>query len=200
MCTTHHRYVTAHFAKPHIHALHLPKVALANSLEWNMNLSQLIGPMVPILKQHYHTRRCSWGYRARVCHRGKRGLHAGRNNMCQYRAVIHDSLRWAETLPCLTGYTTCAGRPCLERDPLFSNLPPCSCSSARFEDDSAPQNPLRGVRRRAVLTVDDPTAINRARIPARHPRHSQCPVIREEREKVPPLVCPCQKNCRHRQI
>jgi hypothetical protein len=51
-----------------------------------------------------------------------------------------------------------------EGDPLLSNLPPCSCScfSARFGDDPAPQIPIRGARHWAGLIVDDPTAINRA--------------------------------------
>jgi hypothetical protein len=86
-----------------------------------------------------------------------------------------------------------------EGNPLLSNLPPCS-SSARFGDDPALQIPVRGARRRAVLTVDDPTAINRARIPARYPRHSHCLVLLEEREEVSPFVCPCQKYYRRHLI
>jgi len=89
------------------------------------------------------------------------------------------------TLSSLTGYITCTGRPrveirsgvitlCVivteviggavpaEGDPLLSNLPPCSCSSAHLGDDAASQIPVRGARRRAVLTVDDPTAIKTA--------------------------------------
>jgi hypothetical protein len=91
-----------------------------------------------------------------------------------------------------------------EEDPLLSNLQPCS-SSARFGDDPALQIPVRGARRRVVLTVDDPTAINLARIAARYLRHSHshCLVLREEwkeREAVSPFVCPCQKYYRHRLI
>ena len=82
-----------------------------------------------------------------------------------------------------------------ERDPLLSNLTPCSCSSARFEEDPAPQMPVRGARRRAVLTVDDPPATNRARIAVHHPRHSHGLVLQGE---VSPFVCPCQKYYRFR--
>jgi hypothetical protein len=89
-----------------------------------------------------------------------------------------------------------------EGDPLLSNLPPCS-SSARFGDNPVPQIPVRGALRRVALTADDLTTINRARIAARYARHSHCLVLREEREereKVSPFVCPCQKYYRRRLI
>jgi hypothetical protein len=87
----------------------------------------------------------------------------------------------------------------VEGGPLLSKLPPCSCSSARFGEDHAPQMPVRRARSRAVLTVDDPPATNRARIAVRHPRHSHGLVLRKE---VSSFVCPCQKyyRCRCRLI
>ncbi|KAI0267957.1 hypothetical protein BGY98DRAFT_1021378, partial [Russula aff. rugulosa BPL654] len=45
--------------------------------------------------------------------------------------------------------------------------------------------PVRGARRRAVLTVDDPPATNRARIAARHPRHSHDLVLRKDLFALP---------------
>jgi hypothetical protein len=61
-----------------------------------------------------------------------------------------------------------------EGDPLLSNLPSCSYSSAPFGDEPTPQIPVRGPRRRAIRTVDDPTAI--------------------------PFICPCRKYYRHRHL
>jgi hypothetical protein len=89
-----------------------------------------------------------------------------------------------------------------EGDRLLSNLP-CSCSSARIGDDPASQIPVRGARHLAVLTVDDPTAINRVRIAARDPRHPHCLVLREEREEREEgstFVCPFQEYYRRRLI
>ena len=84
----------------------------------------------------------------------------------------------------------------VEENPLFSNFPPRSCSSAHFENNPAREIPGRGAGYQAVLTVDDRTTrlINRARIAARYPRHphSHRPVPREERGDVTPFVCPCQ--------
>jgi hypothetical protein len=53
-----------------------------------------------------------------------------------------------------------------EGERLLSNLPPCSCSSARFEDDPASQIPVRGARHLTILTTDDPMAINRCSQPS----------------------------------
>ena len=91
-----------------------------------------------------------------------------------------------------------------EEEPLLSNLQPCS-SSARFGDDPALQIPVRGARRRAILTVDDPTAISLARIAARYPGHSHSHSLvlgeeRKEREEVSPFVCPYQKYYHRRPI
>jgi hypothetical protein len=73
----------------------------------------------------------------------------------------------------------------------------CSCSSAHFEDDLEPQIPIRGARRRAVPTVDDPTAINRAHVAARHPRHSHCLILMEE---MSTFVYACQRYYYRRRL
>ena len=72
---------------------------------------------------------------------------------------------------------------------LLSNLPSCSCSFA----------PVPEARHQAVLTVDDPTSINHARIVARYRPHSHCLMLREEREEQSPFIFPC-KEYYHRDL
>ena len=76
-----------------------------------------------------------------------------RREVIALRVIVTEVVgRWAD-----------AGSACGE-DPLLSNLPPCSCSSAPFGDNPAPQIPVRGARRRVVLIIDEPTVVNRVRI------------------------------------